>query len=312
MVDKNHCMNNPTMEQRLEVIASMRAQETGVYARCDWLALENSESPQLPHTPQHATAPCDVNSDCREKMVVWCNNVVDFCGYSRETVEIAASYVDRYLATPSGTRFRRNRMYFQLLFMTSLYTAIKIHEETALDTSVFAGFGPEMMKPEDIEGMELKLLHALRWHVNPPTTMGFVRLLLEAVPEDVIDAETLHDVHELSRVQTEFVCSNYHFVTVPPSIVAYCAIMNSLDNLRLSAKKLGYVGYFLSLVLKIDCNSDHVIDVQSFLYPFVTLQMIDRHAPCDRKESRSIRKRRRRRRKSPQDSPKSILYSSFL
>lgn len=302
------------MEQRLEVIASMRTQEAGVYAKCDWLALENSELPASPHSPQHhATGPCDVNSDSREKMVSWCNNIVDFCGYSRETVEVAVSCVDRYLATASGKSARRNRMDFQLLFMTSLYTAIKIHEETALDTTVFAGFGPEMMKPEDIEAMEMKILHALNWHVNPPTSLGFVRLLLEAIPEDVVDPKTLHDVHELSRVQTEFVCSNYHFITVPPSIVAYCAIMNSLDNLRLSAKKLGYVGYFLSLVLKIDCNSDHVIDVQSFLYPFVTLQMIDRrtHAPCDRKESRSVRSGRRRR-KSPEDSPKSILYTSFF
>jgi len=255
------------MEETLERITAMRHQERSGYAKRGWLQLESSEVSKDNQA---------VDIDCREKMLAWCFQIVDFCEYSRATVEIAISYIDRYLASPEGIAARQDRGVFQLVCMTALYTAIKLHERIAIDTNVFSRFSKGVHRPEDFEAMEVKLLNALKWRVNPPTSMDFVRLLLESVPDDILDKYMHRDVYDLTKMQTELVFSSDQFVSVPASTVAYCALMNALDNLGLSSKDLGYVGYFFALALGIDYNSDDVIDVQSFLYPFVALQLIGR------------------------------------
>ena len=70
------------------------------------------------------------------------------------------------------------------------------------------------------------------------------------------------------QFQIENTLCNHRFVSVRASTLAYAALMNSLENLRLDYKVLGHIGYLLSQALQIDCNSDLVFDVQSALRHF--------------------------------------------
>jgi hypothetical protein len=252
------------MEYTYETITAMRHQEDTGYTASDWLQLTHCESANLPLHWNEA-----VDSDCRRLMVTWCVEVVDFCKFSHEIVEITMSLVDRFLATPEGTAARNDRCVYQLACMASLYTAVKINEPLAMSPSMVAHFSSGAFSSKDIEAMEATLLNALKWRVNPPTSWDFVRMILDLVPRHTVDGEIRKAALDLALFQTELAVANYQFVTVQASTIAYAALMNALESLGFDDNILGNLGYFLARPLEIDCNADHVVHVQSILYQLV-------------------------------------------
>jgi hypothetical protein len=278
------------MDDCLETIAAMRHQETTGYATSDWLQLEQHE-PQMSASngPLHCEA---VDVDCRNTVAAWGLQVADYCQFGGETVEIAMSCVDRFLASAEGTTARNDRNVFQLASMTALYTAIKIHEPNAMDPKSVARLSRGVFSPEEIEKMEIKLLHALKWRVNPPTTLSFARKLLSLIPEQVLDGDLRGAVFDLTRCQTEFAIGNYQLVPVPASTVAYSALMNSLESLGLGDKVVNNCSHIFSQALQVDCDSVLCASVQNLLYGSVTLQatkaIIERSVPV--RKFNSLRK----------------------
>ena len=263
------------MEDTLETIAAMLHQEHTGYDKRDWLRLEQNEPPTNScHAPLHiGDDPVDV--ECRTKMVTWCIQVVDFCKFSRETVEIAMSHLDRYVATPAGATALRDRAVYQLASMASLYTAVKIHEPEAMDPTLVSNLSRGAYSPKDVEAMEASLLMALKWRVNPPTSLAFCRKLMDLIPQETMDKEMRQTAYDLTKFQTELAVHNYQFVTVKPSTIAYCSLMNSLESLGLDDKIIGYLGMILSEAIGLDCNADQVVQVQSALYSAVLQQPVD-------------------------------------
>jgi hypothetical protein len=256
-----------TMEETLETLAAMRHQEDTGYLAKDWLRLGQSES-----SSGHRRAPLHweeaVDIECRDKMVAWCIQVVDFCKFSRATVEITMSYLDRFLATPEGTTARNDRSSYQLACMAALYTAVKIHEPKAISPELVARFSNGVFTSRDIEAMEVTLLRALKWRVNPPTSWDFVHKLMSLVPSDLLTEDLRQTAVDLALLQTELAVANYEFVTVRASTIAYSALMNSLETLGIVQE----VGYILSQPLKIHCDGDHAVSVREFLYQLVAQQ----------------------------------------
>mmetsp|Transcript_49328 Transcript_49328/g.148536 ORF Transcript_49328/g.148536 Transcript_49328/m.148536 type:complete len:434 (-) Transcript_49328:5-1306(-) len=126
--------------------------------------------------------PLPVDVECRTKMISWCYQVVDHCHMSRETVSIAASYLDRYLLAPSGLEALLDRRTFQLSAMTSLYVALKLFEDVNVEPGVMVGLSRGAYVEEEFVEMELDILMALRWKVHPPTAVGFMGHFLNLFP----------------------------------------------------------------------------------------------------------------------------------
>jgi hypothetical protein len=263
----NDYSSTSTMEETLETLAAMCHQEDAGYLAKDWLRLGQSESSSgHRRSPLHWEEAVDI--ECREKMVAWCVQVVDFCELSRATVEITMSYLDRFLATSAGTTARSDRRSYQLACMAALYTAVKIHEPKAIPPELVARFSNGAFTSRDIEAMEVTLLRALKWRVNPPTSWDFVHTLMSLIPSDLLTKDLRQTAVDLALLQTELAVANYEFVTVKASIIAYSALMNSLETLGI----VNEVSYILSQPLKIRCDGNHVVSVQDLLYQLVAQQ----------------------------------------
>jgi hypothetical protein len=294
------------MEDTLETIAAMRHQEDTGYVTSDWLQLEQSE----PHNNlMRINAPlhCEVvDVDCRDKMTAWCIQVGDFCKFNRNTLEITMSLLDRFMATPQAAMTRNDRELYQLACMAAFYTAVKVHEPEAMDPKLVSSLSQGAYSAEDIEAMECKILSALKWRVNPPTSMAFVRELMHLIPEETLDRGICNFAYELTQFQTELAVCNHHLVSVQASTVAYAALMNSLESLGLDDKVIACVGSILSAALHIDRSSLSVAKTQGTLYKSVFQHPVD--GPLARKPRAAISScnKRPKRRLSTHRSPRSV------
>ena len=246
------------MEETGETIAAMRRQELTGYSVFDYIF-------------HNAAKELDIDRECRKKMVAWSYQVIDFCKFNRETVEIAMSYLDRFLCTPTGLHALQDRSVYQLAAMASLYTAVKIHEPEAMDPALVSNLSRGTYAPNEIEEMEFIVIQSLRWRLNPPTTLSFIREFLKLTSVEALDEPTRIVVYELCKFQSEFATSNHDFVEVKASEKAYYSFINAIECLNVDPKVIQYIGNMLQHSIEIICGPhNHLrgngIQVQSYLY----------------------------------------------
>ena len=212
---------NPSIEQTLETIQAMRRQEELGYSVTDYLS----------HLPTSATAlDTPVDASCRFVMAKWCNEIADFCNYKRETVAIAMNCLDRFMSMPSGQEILLDRSLYQLATMTALYSSVKIHEQEAMDPDLVSNLSRGVHSPQAVEAMESKMLTAIRWRVNPPTAMSFVRLMIDLVPDHLIDSCEKETIVDITRFQIEMTMNEYDFCTFDASSVAFACMLNAIES----------------------------------------------------------------------------------
>jgi hypothetical protein len=245
-------------------VQAMCRQEESTYCACESLYQSEPNGALIANGPLHSEAVVDV--DCRSKMATWCYQVIDFCKFDRETASIAMNYLDRYMLTEQGNAAWVDRKVFQLAAMTSLYTAVKIHEPEAMDPKLVATLSRGAYTTKQVEAMEVSILSALQWRVNPPTALAFVRQFLELIPADVVDQSMRASAYDITKFQTELATTEHDFVTIPASTIAFGSLMNSLESLQLDEKVLGYTGYILCQAIGIDQSDEEVLTVQNALY----------------------------------------------
>ena len=215
----------------------MLAQECSHYAPCfDYLAANRTSQVTNEH----------VNESWRRKICEWSFEVVDHFGFDREVVSIALNFLDRVIAhTTETTNASVPRKEFQLVAVTSLYLAIKLHGETdaaegaprKLRIHAFVELSRGMFSIETLETMERGILASLDWHVNPPTTVCFVASLLRLLP-DSWDCQPIHasvasSFFEMARYLTELaVCVSSFSFQLKSSEISYAAILCAIDALR--------------------------------------------------------------------------------
>lgn len=221
-------------------------------------------------------------AEARKKMVAWSYQVVDFCKFSRESVDVSSSYLDRYLQTPAGQRALHNRTVFQLAAMASLYTAVKIHEPEAMDPKLVSSLSRNTYTSEDVERMERELCQAISWRMNPPTALSFVRLFFHLIPSEAMDEETRMMAYDIAKFQTELAVSEFNFCNVQSSVTAYCSLMNALDSMDIDTKISQYISMILRESISL-CVDEEVLDVQSYLYSAVTSHRPKKVAPASPK-----------------------------
>jgi Cyclin, N-terminal domain len=226
------------IEETIETIHAMCYQESNGYFTTDYIS--NNVDKLL-----------DVDGDCRTKMVVWSYQVIDFCKFNRETVEIAMSYLDRFLVTTTGAHALQDRSVYQLAAMASLYTAVKIHEPEAMDPALISKLSRGTYAPDEIEDMELIILKSLQWRLNPPTTLSYVREFMKLIPLEAIDIATRIIIYELAKCQAEFATTDYNLVEMKAAEKAFYSFINALEFLDTDPKVIRYVANILQSCIRI-------------------------------------------------------------
>jgi Cyclin, N-terminal domain/Cyclin, C-terminal domain len=234
------------------------------------------------------TAVFVADMECRSNMVAWCYQVVDFCKFHRETVAISLNMLDRFLACsdsscPLAVLAKQDVKVYQLACMTTLYTAVKIHEPQAMDPKIVSALSQGTYSPAQIEDMERNILMALTWRVNPPTAMAFIRQFLDLIlPASLQNGHDSHQqrqrdaIYDLAKLQTELEVSEYRFLGIRASVIAYCALLNALESVGMDTKTLAYTRVVLSHAIGLQQQDDDTtIQVQDWLYEAVLANQSD-------------------------------------
>lgn len=227
-------------ESTVDHLRVLLLQETEVYGPCkDYLTaiLNSSEDPSE-----------RVSEGWRRKLCEWCYEVVDHFGFDREVVSIALNYLDRVVAlktesSPDGTTKRE----FQLIAVTSLYIAIKLHGETdsvdgprrKLRIDAFVELSRGFFQVEVIEAMERNIIESLDWRLNPPTSLRFIANLLRLLPAWSINehcsshATVVGSIYDVARYLSELsVCVSDFSFDFKTSTIAYASILCTLEALQ--------------------------------------------------------------------------------
>lgn len=251
-------MNSAT-EQVVDTIKAMRLQEAK-YVCSDYLHQQQQDVAGIP-----TIGPLGMDSvtvECREKMVQWCYKVVDFCNFNRETVSIAISVLDLFLASRMGKPVLHDRSQFQLAAMTCLYLCVKTHEPEVMSAELVSTLSRGAHSQQEVEIMERRILHALTWQVNSPTTLSFVREFLKLLPAELLDHDMRATLMEICKFQSELAVADYNLVVVGSSSLAYASLMNGLESLCMDRSILGYVSSILAQAAGINLFSEQLVHVQ--------------------------------------------------
>jgi hypothetical protein len=205
-------------------ISIMLIQEENEYACFDYLAANED-------IRKKAAKPVD--EDCRVKMAEWCYQVVDFCKFRRETVGIGMSYLDRYLCSSKGKKALGDRKEYQLVAMTCLYIAIKLHEPLEMETSLLADLSRGCYTEMEFANMEQLILEGIDWRVSGPTPLAFVLHFLTFLPNN-ISPSVEEAIFDYARYQTEIAIANHSFVKIKPSVIGMAALINSIEGMDTS------------------------------------------------------------------------------
>lgn len=252
-------------DETLSKMEVLRRQEETTYHKTDYLGGATEAEISM----------YEIDANSRTLMVQWCNQVIDYCHLNRETSEIAMSFVDRFIATSTGSIALYDRSHFQLACMTALYTAIKLNEPIAIDPKLVSVLSRGLYTVQEIEDMERNMLIALKWHMNPPTSLEFCRELLHLIPDELLNPNVRKNVYELAKQQSEIALKEYCFVGIKPSTVAYCSLINAFDVFAISntnssettKKVLATIRYILCKAIGPDSyNDEGTQQIQQFLY----------------------------------------------
>ena len=106
--------------------------------------------------------------------------MVDYFDLERSIVAVAVGYQDRYMNTDVE---RYNRAIFRVVSVTSLYIAIKLRapQRWNITAHAFAHLCQGAVTGNEINDMEIKILFALNWKVNPPCPMQYALSFLELI-----------------------------------------------------------------------------------------------------------------------------------
>ena len=179
------------------------------------------------YTKHEATTLSDHKTFWRSKLCAWMYFVVDDNDLSRELVSISTAYMDRYLSK----RWSNNCEDHQLLGMTALYIAIKLHRHNGkcAGVSSFVKLSKGLFKEEDFLTMENNMLETLEWRMHPPTVFAYLDLLILFVPPKACSSFTRKAMFERIKFLLELSATVQFFFAKKPSNVAIAAFIEVME-----------------------------------------------------------------------------------
>lgn len=198
----------------------------------------------------------------------WAYDFVDHFHYEREVVSVAINFFDRYVmnrffagnclrvASSSDQYVESAKSEVQLLGMTCLYMAIKIHgcqdirvehqpvPKRKVKMQEFVDLTRDQFTMQDMILMEQAILSKLEWKMNPPTPLRFVSSFLCFLELSQDTSQDPHDdiqhrnqiklsIYELARYLTEVsVCIHSLYFEKSYSYIALAAILSAMDAVQ--------------------------------------------------------------------------------
>mmetsp|Transcript_18818 Transcript_18818/g.27828 ORF Transcript_18818/g.27828 Transcript_18818/m.27828 type:complete len:336 (-) Transcript_18818:168-1175(-) len=229
-------------ENAMEELQLILRQEATIYGnQFDYLSYSDDDLPQNER----------VSDGWRRKICEWLFEVVDHFRFDREVVSIALFYLDRVVSIQTKELgHTMNRREYQLVAVTSLYIAIKLHGEVQLESfdmprrklkiDVFVELSRGLFTVNTLEEKEMEILKMLNWHVNPTSSAKIIASLLHFFPEKWSGSSNVSSkasarasIYELARYLTELsVCVSSIALNCKASEVAYASILCAIDALK--------------------------------------------------------------------------------
>jgi hypothetical protein len=233
----------------------MIKQEESGYAIPDYL--EN-----VPETNEDLERPVD--SDMRFLIAQWTLQLAEICEYSSETSWIAMSCLDRFLATTDGYHVLLDCPKFQNAALAALYIAIKMNEMEVLGPDNLAQLSRGQQTEGDIEEMELRILNALEWRVNPPTALSFVHMFLQLIPK--FDPGYRSIIMEMAEFQIQHSILDYDLCRVKASRIAFATTLNTVAIVYQDKELCTSLQKLIAAVTDIDIDSSSLRGLQKELF----------------------------------------------
>ena len=144
----------------------------------------------------------------------------------RDLVFIAMSFFDRFLS-----RYQVDETLTQLVAMTCLYLAIKVHSSKKISISSIVSLSRGVFRLDQVVKMELCVMKSLNWYLNPPTPSTFVDVLSPIMEEITNDEHITAEIKDNAKYLLELsVCDGY-FVSKHPSLIGHAAIIVAMKIL---------------------------------------------------------------------------------
>ena len=225
----------------------------------------------------------------RTQICQWYFQVSDCFDFDRGVVSVALNYLDRAVAQNCETlKFTTNRE-LQLVAVTALYLAMKLHGEIEPPTSQAKGSKYERKKLTidafvvlskrhfdvcAIEAMELELLSILKWQLNPIDARDYVAWMLELMPERNTYLQEWRCIFDIARYIAELFLGEVDLVfSTRPSVVACASILCAINSLGRAGRSLPPVHVLQNMSNKI-CQATSLRSRHG-----------DSHADCDTLDS---------------------------
>jgi len=203
---------------------------------------------------------------------------VDHYSLERETIPIGMSYFDRYIAKYPRECSSKERC--QLISVTSLYLAVKLHDIRRKDTlEFFSKLSGGRFTTGDIEAMERKILIGLDWLMNPPTPQSFLynytHLLSTVIPTDM-EKKVMTSIYEVANYITEVSLLQSSVSQEKASTLAFAAFLVAVREVKRAILSVEHHKSIVSNILSLQSTApDEVVAVADEIVE--TIQSNDGH-----------------------------------
>ena len=178
----------------------------------------------------------------REKISSFYFSVIDEKNLDRRIVSIAFSYLKSFLTRQSEAS---NARFYQLVMITSVYLAIKIHSSNIYKDGrpiIFikevTNWSDGVFTTQDISEMETRMLSTLNYKMNPPVPLNFLDILKPIIDADLIlIPQVKQHIITISNWLCDVSVVDSYFSGVNPSSVAYAAILVAVDTSSIGTLK---------------------------------------------------------------------------
>lgn len=193
------------------------------------------------------TTACDGKLDFveyqREKISSFYFSVIDEKNLDRRIVSIALSYLKSFLARQPDEA--PNARFYQLVMITSVYLAIKVHSSNIYKDGrpiIFikevANWSDGVFSTQDISEMETRMLSTLNYKMNPPVPLNFLDILKPVLDADLLlIPQVKQHIITISNWLCDVSVVDSYFSGVNPSSVAYAAILVAVDTSSIGTLK---------------------------------------------------------------------------
>mmetsp|Transcript_14238 Transcript_14238/g.26713 ORF Transcript_14238/g.26713 Transcript_14238/m.26713 type:complete len:409 (+) Transcript_14238:217-1443(+) len=251
---------DPFSSSSLSTLKRLVAQEqhsSSIQSRCEE---DTKQRTQLLLGSRHVNIH---NPIWRQMIVNWCYQVIDHIGADRELVYITMNILDRFLAVYFYTNKNKNnnrqdvasstgsgllpsrsassirtRNYltdkkaYETAVMTSLLITMKLEGVSSLCITDLVQMSSNSVTSKDIIEVGKEIISSLSWNKQIPTAARFANALVHLLP-DSMDEHTIVSIYDMSVFQIELSVQDESCSHYPPSLVAWMAFENAMDDVNI-------------------------------------------------------------------------------